>query len=47
MEGLLKFLIDDIIQPGRTSLNYPKGIVATYKVDNNLIYDYIKCYIFI
>jgi putative phage-type endonuclease len=35
-----RFLIDDIIQPGRTSLNYPKGIAATYKIDDNLIYDY-------
>jgi len=34
------FEIDGEIQNGRTTLNFPKGVVATYKVNDNLIYDY-------
>jgi len=35
-----RFEIDGIIMDGRTSLNFPKGVVATYKVEDNLVYDY-------
>jgi len=35
-----RFEIDGVTQDGRTSLNYPKGVVATYKVADKLIYDF-------
>jgi len=35
-----RFEIDNVTQDGRTSLNYPKGVVATYKVGGKLIYDF-------
>jgi putative phage-type endonuclease len=35
-----RFEIDSVTQDGRTSLNYPKGVVATYKVADKLIYDF-------
>ncbi len=35
-----KFEIDGVIQEGRTNLNYPKGVVATYKKDEKLSYKY-------
>jgi putative phage-type endonuclease len=34
------FEIDGIVQDGRTYLNYPKGIVATYKTGEKLSYKY-------
>ena len=34
------FEIDGVIQEGRTKLNYPKGVVATYKEGEKLIYEY-------
>jgi len=34
------FEIDGTIQPGRTYLNYPKGIVATFKNQEKLSYEY-------
>jgi putative phage-type endonuclease len=34
------FEIDGSIQDGRTKLNYPKGIVATFKKDGKLSYEY-------
>ena len=35
-----RFEIEGVVQDGRTSLNFPKGVVATYKVGDNLIYEY-------
>ena len=35
-----RFEIDSVTQDGRTSLNYPKGVVATYKVADKLVYDF-------
>ena len=35
-----KFEIDGVIQEGRTNLNYPKGVAATYKKDEKLSYKY-------
>ena len=35
-----RFEIDGILQDGRTSKNFPKGVVATYKNNDNLVYDY-------
>jgi len=37
-----KFEIDGIIQEGRTHLNYPKGVTATYKTGDKLSYEYCK-----
>jgi len=34
------FMIDGILQNGRTSLNYPKGVVITYKEGEKLSYKY-------
>lgn len=34
------FEIEGVIQEGRTMLNYPKGVVATYKVEDKLSYEY-------
>ena len=34
------FEIDGNVQNGRTHLNYPKGIVATFKKDEKLSYEY-------
>tara|TARA_B100000686_G_C16775258_1_gene967989 strand:- start:804 stop:1934 length:1131 start_codon:yes stop_codon:yes gene_type:complete len=34
------FEIDDTLQAGRTSLNYPKGVVLTYKEGEKLSYKY-------
>ena len=35
-----KFEIDGNIIPGRTILNYPKGVTVTYKIDDKLSYKY-------
>tara|TARA_B100000427_G_scaffold329771_1_gene347629 strand:+ start:1062 stop:2180 length:1119 start_codon:yes stop_codon:yes gene_type:complete len=37
-----QFIIDDSIIDGRTELNFPKGVVITYKNDDNLSYIYSK-----
>ena len=37
-----KFINDDIIVPGRTNLNYPKGVVITCKEGEQLSYIYSK-----
>ena len=34
------FEIDGTIQNGRTVLNFPKGVVATYLIDGGYVYDY-------
>ena len=34
------FMIDGILQAGRTCLNYPKGVVVTYKEGDKLSYKY-------
>ena len=34
------FNVDEIIYPGRTQFNYPKGVTITYKKENNLSYVY-------
>ena len=36
------FEIDGSILPGRTKLNYPKGVTITYKIDEKLSYKYCQ-----
>ena len=36
------FEIDGSILPGRTKLNYPKGVTITYKINDKLSYHYCK-----